>query len=383
MDFRDSAEEAAFRVEAGAWLDQALADIPDQEGLSQEDREQWSRIWQQRLSDGGWAGLTWPVDVGGRGQEVVYQAIFNEEGARRNAPYALNGVGLMLAGPTILVHGTDEQRSRYLPPTIESELYWCQGFSEPGAGSDLASLRTAARPVEGGWRISGEKVWTSNAHHAQRCLLLARTDPNTDRHAGITYFLADMAEIEVRPLVMTNGEAEFNQMYLDDVFVADDDVLGEVGAGWPVALTTLAFERASMGLSLWVWARQAVDRLVEVARTRKLTDDAGVLETIGLLDAEAEAVRIGSIRLMSELQAGASPGPESSALKLLWASVVQSATRSALQLQGPAAALCDEGTSRELLHRYLRARGHTIEGGTDEIQKSIIAERVLGLTRSR
>lgn len=382
MDFRDSPDEAAFRTKAGAWLDGALADIPPQEGLHQDEREHWSRVWQTRLSEGGWAALTWPADVGGQGAEVVYQAIFNEEAARRSAPYALNGVGLMLAGPTILTHGTDEQKARYLPPTIRSELYWCQGFSEPGAGSDLAGLRTAATRVDGGWRISGEKVWTSNAHHAQRCLLLARTDPDAHKHEGITYFLADMSDIDVRPLVMTNGDAEFNQMYLDDVFVADEDVLGEVGSGWRVALTTLAFERASMGLSLWVWARQAVDRLVGVTRSRGLEDDPGMLETIGLLDAEAEAVRIGSLRLMSELQAGGSPGPESSGLKLLWAAVVQNATRSALELLGPEAMLAEDG-SLELLHRYLRARGHTIEGGTDEIQKSIIAERVLGLTRSR
>ena len=383
MDFRDSPEEAAFRVEAGAWLDDALADVPDQAGLDEREREHWSRLWQARLSQDGWACLTWPVSVGGRGLEVVYQAIFNEEAARRGAPYALNGVGTMLAGPTILAHGTDEQRDRFLPPTLRSELYWCQGFSEPGAGSDLASLRTSARRVDGGWRITGEKVWTSNAHNAQRCLLLARTDPAADKHAGITYFLAPMDDVEVRPLVMLNGDAEFNQMFLEDVFVADEDVVGEVGGGWPVALTTLAFERGGMALSLWVWARQAVDRLASVAAERGLGGDGGVCEALGLLAAEAEAVRIGSIRVMSETQAGGRPGPETSALKLLWAAVVQNASRLALQLEGAGGVLVDDGRSRSLLHHYLRARGHTIEGGTDEVQKSILAERVLGLARSR
>jgi alkylation response protein AidB-like acyl-CoA dehydrogenase len=289
----------------------------------------------------------------------------------------------MLAGPTILAHGSDEQKARFLPPILASEQYWCQGFSEPGAGSDLAGLRTAARKVEGGWRISGEKVWTSNAHHAQRCLLLARTDPEAPKHAGITYFLAEMTGIDVRPLVMTNGDAEFNQMYLDDVFVADEDVLGEVGGGWPIALTTLAFERGGMALSLWVWARQAVDRLAAAARRRGLEEDEGIVEAVGLLAAEAEAVRIGSIRAMSETRAGARPGPETSALKLLWASAVQNASRLALQLDASGGALVDDETALAQLHRYLRARGHPIEGGTDEVQKSILAERVLGLARSR
>lgn len=382
MDFRDSPEEARFRERAATWLDTALADVPEQEGLSQDEREHWSRIWQARLSEGGWAGLTWPENVGGLGLDVVYQAIFNEEAARRNAPYALNGVGMLLAGPTILAHGSEEQRARYLPPTLRSELYWCQGFSEPGAGSDLAALRTTATRVEGGWKIDGEKVWTSNAHNAERCLLLARTDQEADKHAGITYFLAAMDDVEVRPLVMVNGDAEFNQMYFDGVFVADEDVLGEVGGGWLIALTTLAFERGGMALSLWVWAREAVDRLVAVARTQGLEDDEGVAEAIGLLDAEAEAVRIGSIRAMSDAQAGARPGAETSALKLVWASVVQNATRLALQLQAADGVLSGVRED-ELVHRYLRARGHTIEGGTDEVQKSILAERVLGLPRSR
>lgn len=383
MDFRDTPEEAAFRARAAAWLDEQLADVPEQEGLAQDERESWSRIWQQRLSDGGWTGLTWPKAFGGQEQDVVLQAIFNEEGARRGAPYALNGVGIMLAGPTIMAHGNEAQQQRYLGPILRSEEYWCQGFSEPGAGSDLAGLQTRARKVEGGWRISGEKVWTSNAHNATRCLLLARTDPEASKHRGITYFLADMAEIEVRPLVMVNGDSEFNQMFLDDVFVADEDVLGEVGSGWTATLTTLAYERGGMALSLWVWARQAVDAVVEVARARGLADDDAVADAIGALDADAEAVRIGSLRTMAETAGGGRPGPETSAVKLLWAAVVQDSTRLGLRLQGPVAPLVDEPQAIALLHHYLRARGHTIEGGTDEVQKSILSERVLALPRSR
>lgn len=382
MDFHDGPENAEFRGRVGAWLDGALADVPSQDGLPQEEREHWSRLWQQRLSDGGWTGLSWPVEFGGRGLDALSQAIFNEEAECRGAPYALNGVGSMLAGPTILAHGTDEQKARFLPAILESRDYWCQGFSEPGSGSDLASLRTAARKADGGWLISGEKVWTSNAHNATRCMLLARTDP-ASKHEGITYFLADMRDIKVQPLVMLNGDTEFNQMFLDDVFVADEDVLGPVGGGWKVTLTTLAYERASMALNLWVWARQAVDRLVVVAAARGLSRDPAVAEAVGSLEADAEAVRIGSLRMMSEMQAGKAPGPETSVMKLLWAGVVQATNRLAVRLQGAEGVLVDDPAAAFRLHHYLRARAHTIEGGTDEVQKSILAERVLGLPRSR
>ncbi len=383
MDFHDSPEDAEFRGRVGAWLDTALADVPVQETLPEREREDWSRRWQQRLSDGGWTGLSWPVEYGGHGESVLTQAIFNEEAARREAPYALNGVGLMLAGPTIMVHGTDEQKARFLPPILSSRTYWCQGFSEPGAGSDLAGLRTAAEKVDGGWRITGGKVWTSNAHNADRCLLLARTDRSVPKHDGITYFLADMSDIQVRPLVMINGDAEFNQMHLDEVFVADEDVLGGVGNGWRVALTTLAFERGSMALNLWVWARQAVDRLVAVAHERGVADDPAVADAVGALEADAEAVRIGSLRMMGETQAGGAPGPETSAMKLLWAGVVQATSRLVVQVQGVEGILVGEPDAGSRLRHYLRARAHTIEGGTDEVQKSILAERVLALPRSR
>ncbi|WBB99868.1 MULTISPECIES: acyl-CoA dehydrogenase family protein [unclassified Solwaraspora] len=383
MDFDDSDSDLAFRREAGSWLDDALRDVPDQEELSQTEREHWSRVWQERLCAGNWAGLSWPVGHGGRGMDSLAQAVFNEEAAVRGAPYPLNGVGMMLAGPTIIAHGSDEQQARYLPGILRGEEYWCQGFSEPGSGSDLASLRTAATRVDGGWLINGTKIWTSNAHNASRCLLLARTDPEETRHRGITYFLAPMDRFTVRPLVMINGDTEFNEMFLDDVFVPDSDVLGGVGNGWKVALTTLAFERGSMALNLWVWARQAVDRVVDLAIARGLADDSTVVDTIGALQCDAEAVRIGSMRMLAESRAGGVPGPETSALKSLWAGVVQNANRLAVQLDEAGGVLLDGAGAAARMHRYLRARAHTIEGGTEEVQKSILAERVLNLPRSR
>ncbi|MGB0102339.1 MAG: acyl-CoA dehydrogenase family protein [Nocardioides sp.] len=383
MDFDDSADDIAFRAQVREWLDEALADVPDQEVLPQAEREEWSRVWQDRLAAGGWVGLSWPVEHGGRGMDALAQAIFNEECARRGAPYALNGVAMMLAGPTILAHGTAEQQARYVPPILEGREYWCQGFSEPGSGSDLASLRTSATRVDGGWLINGSKIWTSNAHHATKCMLLARTDSDASKHAGITYFLADMDRFTVRSLVMINGDTEFNEMFLDDVFVPDEDVLGGVGRGWPVALTTLAFERGSMALNLWVWARQAVDHVVEIAIETGAADDASILDQIGALHADAEAVRVGSLRMVGETQAGGVPGPETSALKSLWAGVVQNANRLAVQLAPASGVLLDADADAARMRRYLRARAHTIEGGTEEVQKSILAERVLDLPRSR
>ncbi|MDP3893442.1 acyl-CoA dehydrogenase family protein [Nocardioides sp.] len=382
MDFDDSADDLAFRTEVRAWLDTAMADIPDQEDLPESEREGWSRVWQDRLSAGGWVGLSWPTEHGGRGMEALSQAIFNEECARRGAPYALNGVGMMLAAPTILAHGTTAQQERYLPPVLKGKEYWCQGFSEPGSGSDLASLRTSAVKVDGGWMINGSKIWTSNAHHATKCMLLARTDSES-KHAGITYFLADMDRFTVNSLVMINDDTEFNEMFLDDVFVSDDDVLGGVGNGWKVALTTLAFERGSMALNLWVWARQAVDRVIDIAVETGAIEDTAVVDSIGALHCDAEAVRVGSMRMVGETQAGGVPGPETSALKSLWAGVVQNANRLAVQLDGAGGVLLDGDGSAARMRRYLRARAHTIEGGTEEVQKSILAERVLDLPRSR
>lgn len=383
MDFDDSAADVAFRQEVGQWLDQALRDVPAQEDLSQEEREHWSRVWQDRLCADNWAGLSWPAEHGGRGMDSLAQALFNEEAALRGAPYALNGVGMMLAGPTIIAHGTPEQQARYLPGILQGETYWCQGFSEPGSGSDLASLRTSATKVDGGWLINGSKIWTSNAHNASRCLLLARTDPEASKHGGISYFLAPMDRFDVQPLTMINGDTEFNEMFLEDVFVPDEDVLGGLGNGWKVALTTLAFERGGMALNLWVWAREAVDRLIDVALERGVAEDTAFLDALGALQCDAEAVRIGSMRMLGESQAGGIPGPETSALKGLWAGVVQNANRLAVQMDEAGGVLLDGQGAAARMRGYLRARAHTIEGGTEEVQKSILAERVLNLPRSR
>ena len=382
MDFRDTPEEAAFRAEAVAWLDAALAGRPAESGPGSKER--LARWWQSQLGEGGWVGMTWPEQYGGRGLTVVHEAIFLEEAARRDAPEPLNLLGTILAGPTILVHGTQRQKDRYLQPILSGAEIWCQGFSEPGSGSDLASLQTKATPVEGGYVISGQKVWTSFAHEADQCMLLARTaSDGASKHAGITYFLASMADVEVRPLVMINGDRDFNELFLTDLFVAEDDVLGEVGNGWPVALTTLAFERGSLAFVTAAMAARVLDRLVDLVVEHGLADDPLVLAELGGFGADVEALRLGTVRQMSALSKGTIPGAEGSAVKIAWARTMQAMTRFAVQLAGPDGIAVDTDTSARWASGYLRTRGNSIEGGTDEINKSIIAERVLGLPRSR
>jgi alkylation response protein AidB-like acyl-CoA dehydrogenase len=292
-------------------------------------------------------------------------------------------MGITLTGNTVLVYGTEDQKQRYLPRILSAEDIWCQGFSEPGAGSDLASLSTRATAVDGGWSINGQKVWTSNGHLANKCMLLARTDPDATKHHGITYFLSDMDQIDVRPLVMINGDAEFNEMFIDGQFVAPEDVLGNVNDGWRVANTTLAFERTTVALNLQVWSLQMLDRLVGLVRRLGLTADEAVVERVAEFYEQTHAVRISSVQTMSLVAAGGQPGPASSGVKLVWAALMQQMSRFALELAGTDGQIVDRPEPGYWVHRYLRARGHSIEGGSDEVQKSIIAEHVLGLPRSR
>ena len=382
MDFRDTTEEAAFRAEAAQWLDDALAALPDTPPADQAEKDERAKQWQRTLHEGGWAGLTWPEQYGGRGLTPVHDAIFFQEAARRNAPQPANLLGMILAGPTIMVHGTDEQKDRFLPPILSGEEIWCQGFSEPGSGSDLASLSSRAVASDGGWVVSGQKVWNSFGHQSDRCMLLARTGAADEdgKHAGITYFLAPMDGVEVRPLVMINGAADFNELFIDDLHVDDGEVLGGVGNGWKVAMTTLAFERSSLAFQLQVETRYGVEALARLIADRGLQDDSRLLAELGRLHGQSEALRLSTTRAISAVQAGGAPGPEGSTAKLTWAHLMQDLARVALEVLGPELHAPEHEEWRRL---YLRARGKSVEGGTDEIQRSIVAERVLGLPRSR
>ena len=302
-------------------------------------------------------------------------------------------IGLGMAGPTIIAHGTEEQRQRDLERILTAEDIWCQGFSEPGAGSDLASLSTRAVRDGDHYVVSGQKVWSSFAHIAEYCILLARTDPSAEKHHGLTYFILDMkAEgVEVRPLRQITGDAEFNEIFLTDVRVPAENVLGGEGNGWAVAITTLMNERLSLGIALTVRLEVALRRLLKLARDTKrdggrAADDPLVRDRIALLWAEFQALRFTNYRAYSSFMATGVPGPEGSTAKLVWSETNQRLTKLALEIEGPYAMLSGgehsvlDGTWQRL---QLRSRGNSIEGGTSEILRNIVAERVLGLPKGR
>ena len=386
MDLRDTPEEAAFRAELRAWLEASLPDeLRGHRGGAARFDGPALRDWSRALHEAGYAGLTWPKAYGGGGKPYSFQAIFLEESARAEAPPHVGVIGLGMAGPTIMAHGTEEQKARYLEPILSAKEIWCQGFSEPDAGSDLAGVRTSARLEDGHFVVDGQKVWSSFAHLADWCILVTRSDPASQRHEGLTYLIVDMhgAGVEVRPLRQLTGEAEFNEIFLAGVRVPVDNVLGEVGGGWQVAMTTLLHERGTLGFALTATLEVAVGRLVELARDRGATPvqrDAIAREWI-----ELQALRATAYRSLSTLLRTGVPGPEGSILKLQWSEANQRLTKLALELLGPDAGLSGGNApyGGYWQHQQLRSRGNTIEAGTSEILRNIVAERVLGLPRSR
>ena len=385
MDLRDTPGEAAFRAEVRAWLE---ANIPTEltgPRSGEAEYEQAWRAWSRKLYDAGYVGLTWPEDYGGKGAPYSHQAILLEETARAEAPQHMNVIGLGMAGPTIIAHGTEQQKARYLPKILSVEEIWCQGFSEPGAGSDLAAARTSARLEGDHFVVDGQKVWSSFAHIADWCILVTRSDPDSEKHAGLTYLLVDMHSpgVEVRPLRQITGEAEFNEIFFSGVEVPVDGVLGEVGGGWQVAMTTLLHERGTLGFALQATLEVQIRKLVALARDRGA--DPLQRDRIAHEWVEMQALRYTNYRSLSELLKSGIPGPEGSLAKLVWSEANQRVTKLALELLGPDAALADGNAPYGGYWQYqqLRSRGNTIEAGTSEILRSIVAERVLGLPRSR
>ena len=379
MDFRDTPEEAEFRTGLRAWLADNIPEGWGQPGYREpegEERLAFYRGWSRGLYEAGVVGLTWPERYGGRDAPITHQVIALEEFARSGAPEHINVIGLGMAGPTILAHGTDEQKDRYLRPILTAEDVWCQGFSEPDSGSDLASLSTRAVRDGDDFVVNGQKVWSSFAHIADYCILLTRTDPSVPKHQGLTYFILDMHApgVEVRPLRQLTGEAEFNEIFLTDVRVPARNILGGEGNGWAVAITTLMNERAVLGIVLTVRLEGGIRRLIELARGTKRN---------GHRAADDPLVRDRIARLF--LTTGV-PGPEGSAAKLLWSETNQQITRLAVEIEGPYGLLSggEHAVEDGLWQRLqLRSRGNTIEGGTSEILRNIIAERVLGLPKGR
>ncbi len=292
-----------------------------------------------------------------------------------------NVLSLIMGGPVVIAHGDDAQKERYLDPILSGEEIWCQGFSEPESGSDLASLKTRAVKSNGGWKITGQKVWTTYAHEAKFCMLLARTDTDAPKHKGITYFIMDMetAGVDVRPLRQITGESEFNEVFFEDAEVSDDAVIGGVGAGWTVALTTLMFERAGLGGAAAISIRNQLEDLMALISERGLGDDPLVRQRIAKFRIGTEALRLGALRALTSQMKSGVPGPEGSVLKLQWSALNQEMTDFATEVLGPEGLVAGS----EWTYRMLRARANSIEGGTTEILKNIVAERVLGLPKLR
>jgi alkylation response protein AidB-like acyl-CoA dehydrogenase len=378
MDLTFSETEAAFRDELRAWFD---SNDPGPEPTNEDDHYAWRRDWQRRLAEGGWAGVHWPPEYGGRGASLTQSAIFFEELGRSRAPLPANVLGLLLAGPTIMTWGTEEQKQRYLTPILTAEEIWCQGFSEPDAGSDLAALKTRAVRDGDDWVVTGQKVWTSGAQHSKWCMLVARTDQDAAKHKGLTYFILDMDQpgVVVRPLVQITGEPEFNELFLEEARIPQENVLGGEGNGWKVALTTLMNERSGLAFFLQVRLRQLLDELIEEAGRRALLDDPVVADKLGSLHLKAEILRLTAYRGLTTIEKYGTPGPEGSLTKWMWSETNQELAQFAADLLGPDALTAGNRWAYELL----RSRGNTIEGGTTEILKNIVAERVLGLPRMR
>ncbi|GIM86889.1 acyl-CoA dehydrogenase family protein [Salinispora arenicola] len=377
MRLVDTDDEAAFRATLRQWLrDNLPAGVPHSWDTEQR------RAWSRRLHTAGYAGITWPREHGGRGLSPSYQAVYAEESALAGAPDHVNVIGIGMVGPTLIRLGSPEQQQAFLPRILSGEVIFSQGFSEPDAGSDLASVRTLARRHPDGWVLDGEKVWSSYAHLADYCLLLARTDEAPTRHRGLTCFLLDMRApgVQVRPLRQMSGDTDFNQILLDSVVVPADAVLGEVGAGWRVAMTTLAHERGTFGITLTSRLAAELGRLVETVRAVGASDCPIVRREIAQLHIEVQALRYTGYRALTALERTGTPGPESSVLKLRWSLANQRlATLAVRVLDGRPGTDDWYGYWRRQL---LRSRTNTIEGGTSEILRGIVAERVLGLPRS-
>jgi alkylation response protein AidB-like acyl-CoA dehydrogenase len=379
MDLTFNEQEAAFRDELRAWL--ADHPLPPEPEHDEDEHYAWRRDFQRRLAEGGWAAVHWPREYGGRGATLTQSAIFFEELARAGMPLPANVLGLLLAGPTIMTWGTPEQQERYLTPILTAEEIWCQGFSEPDAGSDLAALKTRAVRDGDGWVITGQKVWTSGAQYSKWCMLVARTDTEAPKHKGLTYFLMDMEQpgVQVVPLRQITGSPEFNELFIDGARIPDENVVGGVGNGWKVALTTLMNERAGLAFFLQVRLRQLLDRVIAEAAADGKLDDAVVADRVGELYLRAEVLRLTAYRGLTAIEKYGQPGPEGSLTKWLWSDTNQQLTQFAADLIGPGALRAGDPWAYELL----RARGNSIEGGTTEVLKNIVAERVLGLPKAR
>ncbi|MBX3276968.1 MAG: acyl-CoA dehydrogenase [Acidobacteria bacterium] len=395
MDLKYTPEEERFRNEVREWL-QANLPAERPEVSESENMDEWMaflRNWQRKLSDAGWAGIAWPKEYGGRGAGVNEQLIFTEEMARAKAPNLMNvSIGIELVGPALMHHGAEAQRRRYLPKILSAEEVWCQGFSEPGAGSDLASLQTRAVIDGDRFIVTGQKVWTSWAEYSDHCILLVRTDASAPRHKGISCLLVDMRSpgITVRPTRQITGETEFSEVFFDGVAVPRENLVGEINGGWGVAMTVLMHERGTSAIGYQIRLRSELDELMELAKRiekngRPASADPLIQQKLAQSFIEVEILKYNIYRSATQIARNGSPGPESSIIKLFWSEMDRRQKEVAMELMGLRSQLV-RGSKGAVDHgrwqrAFLWSRAGTIYAGSSEIQRNIIAERVLGLPR--
>ena len=378
MDLTLTPDERAFRDELRSWLEANPAGpAPEDE----HERFAWRLEWLRRLNAGCFAAVHWPTQYGGRGGTAIQNSIVFAELARVGAPVPANHIAVFMAGLTIMRWGTEEQKARFLPRMLDGREVWCQGFSEPGSGSDLASLSTFAERDGDDWVVTGQKVWTSEAQYAGFCILLARTDREVAKHKGLSYFLLDMKSpgVTVRPLRQLTGESEFNELFLDQVRIPGDRLLGGEGNGWQVALTTLTFERSQIGMAYAIRVRTLLTALMDHLSSTGRISDPLVADRFADIEIRTRFLELTSQRLLSEAEAKGGMGPEGSLTKWMWSDTNARLAELAVDVVGPDALLQGSRWSYALL----RSRANSIEGGTTDVLKNIIADRVLGLPRVR
>lgn len=383
MDISFSAEEQSFRAEVRDWL--ADNKPKDKRPLHAADAKDFDLAWQRKQFDGGWAGISWPREYGGRGLSLIQQIIWYEEYAAARAPWlGCNFVGVNHGGPTLILRGDDAQKRYHLPRILKGETVWCQGFSEPGAGSDLAGVRTHARVEGDELVVNGSKIWTSFAHIADWQELIVRTEPGSQRHKGLSWVICDMHApgITIRPIRLMSGETEFCEVFYDEVRLPLANVVGSLGDGWSVAMSTLSFERGTGFISQQVELAREVEALLERARSTGRLDDEHLAEQLAQMRAEVSALRAMTYRSVSEVARKGAPGSEASIIRLFTAELAQRVSRLTIALLGDEMLDFRYGDDGEI-HHYLRAYAGTIAGGAAQIQRDIIGERVLGLPKSR
>ena len=400
MEFTRTAAEQVFAEEVRTWLEEHLvganADLRGRGGVGQEDVEPKRLLaWERELADGGWLGLDYPEHLGGRDASLSEQVVFHQTYVEARAPGRIPNIGLTLLGPTLVAFGTPELQERFVPPIIAGTEHWCQGYSEPNAGSDLANVSTRARLEGDRWLVTGQKTWTSLAQHAQWAFVLCRTDPAGERHAGLSYLLVpmDQPRVEVRPIVQITGGSEFNEVFFDEAETDAGLVVGGVGNGWAVAMGTLGFERGASTLGQQTGYRRELDALLGLARSNGSIDDPPLRQDLMRSYSELEILRYNQLRMLTALVADGVPGPEMSIGKLYWASWHRRLGELGMRVRGASAMVgvaatppledpLDLGYQLDPLQRtFLYSRAHTIYGGSNQVQRNVIGERVLGLPR--